>query len=298
MLALVDMLAYARGGMAKNSRWFNYLAPFFYGPRIVGNIDLGIEDESLSHIQLPLGKENWRSLNPQTQNGLLNQLAVLCAQSGGLCLAVDRRFRQELQGKTEEQFVFSGDIFRLILMAVLVERSLREHEVRRLIFITEPEPELEGFLDYFNRMDTPIMLQSLHPSKLEPFCWRMLHEKGAAVSCGALHPQEWRTDDLVISFYPGVKKMLQVSPKTAHFILDDASAGLAPELEYRAACAGLDGNFAVIAPLMEYYLLKDQMQVPQKKVLTDAKEWEKLIGCGEKSGLWSTFLDKGKDGFI
>ena len=298
MLAFIDLLPSERRGIARHTRLSNYLAPVLYAPRVVGDFQpLGKDGESVLHIRLPLGKENWNQLNREVKEKLFQKLTPVFGGPEKIYAAADRRFRQEFQGYMPSESFLWGDWFQMALMLVLVRHYIQHHAVRRLIFVVEEVEHLGGFIEYIHRTGTVIMLQNLHPVYLEPFCWKMLHEKGIAVSCGGLRPQEWKKDDFIISFQPGMREVVKKYPRN-HLILDDFSAGLAPEVENQMLHAGLDGKLAAAAPLLEYYLLKNQPQICGPERGMDAEFWQNMISQGEKTGLWRAFLDKGKAEFI
>lgn len=285
MAIWVTMRQTPRRGAAGHARLLNCLAPFFYAPRMVGEIDLGLGGKKQTQVCFPLGKENWRLLREETRRRLFGKLRRFMGKENRGPVAADARLRTEFSGYPDMVW---GDSFRTALLAVLAEAYLMRHTARRLILAADPFPQLAEFLEYSSRLDVPIMVQNLHPGRVEPLCWRLLHEKGIAVSCGRLRPELWKAGDLILSFRQEMQGLLH-QKRLAGLVLSDEGKGFAPELEERVAAAGLDGTLAVLSPLLESRLLEG----------TDGRgNVAAMIEQGKKYDLWGAFLDKDKAGFI
>ncbi len=297
MLAWIDINGRDRRFLLRYP-FMQRIAPLLYGPRIVGGVDLGLGREPVCHIRFPLPLDCWNQLQKPVQMTLCRQLATLCDRAGGLALAAERDCRRALGGAGKFPVLFSGELFRWILLAVLAEDYLRRHVVRRVILVLPAGSETEGLLCFLCRTGVPLVLQNDHRSRTERLCWRLLHKKGLAVSCSRVNPKTWRPGDLVAGFRPELRALLAPRNDVTGLVLDESARGLSPLLEERAQTAGLPGNLGILSPLLEYYLLRHEPKVPTGELLCREEIWKKLIGSGEKSGIWHSFLDKWEAGFI
>ena len=50
--------------------------------------------------------------------------------------------------------------------------------------------------------------------------------------------------------------------------------------------------------MLEYYLLRDEPEIPGEQDFCRPDIWRRLICSGEKAGIWHSFLDKWEAGFI
>lgn len=290
-------------GLTGKKFFLDRLAPIFFSPRLEKLIDLQEIDSKGCSILLPLSPRNLNIMAPEKQEMMFKK-AVAIAESCGLnMMAVDRRlsgFKRkllELSGGFSPVF---GDNFLKALAFVLVRESLSRKNIKKLViagvtdYFTDFVEEIAGF-------GVPVSLQSYNPARSELVAYRLLYEKGQAVSINYLDPKNWDEDDLVLVFGLDAQHLKIAVPGAFCFVFGDFSHLTVPELEESFRKNGLDSQMYSLAPVMEACLLSKagflmpdiELDIAQKG---EGKKFLILQEIGHKLDLWALFLDKGMRG--
>lgn len=295
--AILHMLNRNRRGLAARKYFLDRLAPIFFSPRVEHLIHFGDLGFRGCNIFLPLGPQNWQQME-SAQRGYIWQKSENIMQSFAVPgMAADRRLKGALQ-TGEAKFPLSfGDIFIKALAAVMVHHTLEKRAINKLIMVGEMA-ELIPLLDYLGGCGVPVSVQNQHPSDDEAVAWRLLYEKGWAVSHSYISPEKWQRGDLIVLFQSGYQRLAVASPGTFWLELTDEGHNLAPSLENALTRAGMDNRLPILAPILESILFtkagisdsdvefKRFDSVPE---IIDGKDLEKLIAAGEQLGLWEPF---------
>lgn len=297
--AFFHMMNHKRQGLAGRKYFLDRLAPAFYKPRVETLISF--EDFSWKgcNLLMPLGQENWAMLEPVIQDQMINRGQTILGDYSLQEMAVDRTLKSLLQARNSAASFCFGDEFVKALAVVVGRKVLSRHAINRLILVGEI-PGLERFLEVLSHFETPITVQSSQPSRYEIMDYRLLYEKGLAVSNGLIQPRNWQKGDLILAFEPGHYEFVVTAPGLFFFGLDDSGEGLAPDLENILEFAGLNPALHTLAPILESCLCtKAGFQGLGEEITmsgTDAvlnRSFESLIQAGDEIGLWESFLDKG-----
>jgi len=293
--AFLNMMNEKRQGLAARKFFLDRLAPIFYSPRVNNLIqfrDLGIKG---CNVFLPLGQANWKQLEENRRTTMLTRSEGILQEYELPRMAADRRLNKLLEITAPMFPALFGENFIKVLAAVLVRNTLERHAVNKLIVVGEL-PELIPLLEHLGRYLIPISVQNTHPARFEYAAYKLLYERGLAVSNSYICPDTWEKGDLILLFDAACKGLALAAPHTFYFELINESRGLAPGLENDLNRAGMDDHLQTLAPILEscLYTKAGIKQVSVEKVELDFQvkqraELEKLIEAGDEMGLWEAF---------
>lgn len=293
--AFLNMMNQNRQGLAARKFFLDRLAPVFYSPRVNNLIhfgDLGIKG---CNVFVPLGQANWKQLEADRRTSMLARSEGILQEYDLPRMAADRRLKNVLEITAPMFPVIFGDNFIKVLAAVLVRDTLKNHAVDKLIVVGDM-PELVPLLEHLARYLIPISVQNTHPARFEYTAYKLLYEKGLAVSNSYICPDTWEKGDLILLFDAACKRLAMASPQTFYIELINESQGLAPGLENDLSRVGMDAHMQTLAPILESCLYTkagiEQASVESVELNFQIKqrvELEKLIQAGDEMGLWEVF---------
>ncbi|MEA1960133.1 MAG: hypothetical protein U9N81_02370 [Bacillota bacterium] len=297
--AYLHMMNSKRQGLAGRKFFLDRLAPSFYAPRVERLISFADLLFKGCNVFLPLGEANWTMLDPERRDQVMHRGEQLLADFSLSEMAVDRRLKPLFQSVDYADQLCFGDDFVKALAVVLTRETLKRFPVQRLI-VVGTVPGMEEFIEYLTLFDTPITLQNFQPGRYEIMVYRLLYEKGLAVSNNSIQSRNWSSGDLVLTFEPTVYPFALSVPDLFFFGLHNDGHGMAPVLENVIATSGLDAGLHTLAPIFESCLYRKagfnksdrELNLSSKKGTTK-RQFEVLIQAGDQVGLWEPFLDKG-----
>lgn len=285
-----------RQGLMRRKFFLDRLAPIFFAPRVEKLIDLYDLGARGCNIMLPLGPGNLRMLEPENQEDIVHKSAAILEDYKLEGMAVDRRHKQQFLDLFSGLPMIFGDNFIKALASVLVRETLSRREIKKLIIVGDTEyfPE---FVYEVSSLGIPVSLQNYNPCPYEVMAYRLLYEKGQAVSTSYITPQNWERSDLVLMFDPDGQQMAISSPQAFCIKLSNDAIGLARELEGRLKKNGIDWALHNLAPIMEISLLSKagiwEPDAEQNNAKGDeGRRFLLLQKLGYDLGLWDLFLDK------
>jgi hypothetical protein len=291
------MMNSKRQGMATRKFFLDRLAPAFYAPRIESLISF--EDFYLrgGDLFLPLGQENWNIMEDKRQKQVMKRGERMLADYSLQYMAVDRRLKSLLASSEGNRLCF-GDEFIKALAVVLSREMISRHCIQRIVVVGMVDG-MEDLLKYLAQFGTPITVQNSQPARYEIMAYRLLYEKGLAVSNSQILPRQWARGDLILSFEPGYYQFVIAAPGIFFFGLDNESDGWAPSLAQIVDAAGLETGLNTLAPIFETCLytkagfnnFSREIGIFEKSLRMD-RLFERLIAAGDELGLWEPFLDK------
>ncbi|MDD4801763.1 MAG: hypothetical protein PHF24_02295 [Syntrophomonas sp.] len=286
--AFFNMQENNRGGLANRKSFLDWLAPVFYSPRVKQLIHFGRLGLKGCNVRLPLGEGNWTILNPNNRGLMIEKTEAILKDYEIPRMGVDRRLKSLFLSQQHNLPVVFGDHFISALAAILIEKAIASQDIKKLVLVGDI-PDLFPLLNNISRYHIPVSVQNYHPVANETTFYRLLYDKGLAVSNSFIKPQNWGPGDLIVSFEPGSRSLAVASPEVFAIRLDDDSSGLAPELEQVLIRAGLNPKMNTLAPILETCLLRKE-----GKLNSDEEDGQQeLIAVGDDIGLWEPFLDNG-----
>lgn len=304
--AILHMLGRNRRGLAAKKYFLDRLAPVFFSPRVEHLIHFGDLGFKGCNLFFPLGPDNWQQMESEQRGHMWKKSAGIMQDFAVTSLAADRRLKIALQPLETNIPLLFGDNFIKALAAVMIRHIMARKTVNRLILVGETA-ELIPLLDHVGGCGLPVSIQNQHPAGDEVIAWRLLYERGWAVSNSYINPDKWKRGDLIVLFQPGYKRLAMTSPGTFWLELTDEGRDLAPNLEHSLARAGMDGGLPILAPILESILFtkagiytdhvefKDLNFMP---VMKSGADLQVLIQAGEELGLWEPFRQGCRGGFL
>lgn len=286
--AFFNMRENNRQGLASRKTFWDRLAPVFFPPRVKQLIHFGRLGLKGCNVLLPMGEGNWTILNHDNRGRMMEKTEAILQDYELPRMGVDRRLKSLFLSQQHNIPVVFGDHFISALAAVLVEKSLAFHDIKKLILVGDV-PDLYPLLNNVARYHIPISIQNYYPVRNEVMVYRLLYDKGLAVSNSYVNPHNWSKGDLIVSFEPGGRSLAVASPEVFGIRLDDDSSGLAPELENVLTEAGLNPQINTLAPILETCLLAEAGYL----YLDGEDLHQALIEAGDNISLWEPFLDNG-----
>ena len=295
--AILNMLDHNRQGLAFKKYFLDRLAPVFFSPRVEHLIHFGDLGLSGCNVFLPLGVGNWKQLESGMRDHMWKKSEEILQDFAVANMAADRRLKKAFgPGESVFPLVF-GDNFIKALAAVLVRHIIERRQVDKLILVGNM-PELLPLLDSLVVYGLPISIQNQNPVRDEAIAWRLLYEKGWAVSNSYISPENWNRGDLIILFQPGYKRLAMASPGSFFLELTDESRDLAPSLENALVRVGMDNSLPILAPILESILFTkagilrcdaEKNYLNYKPEIKSGDDLAMLIEAGEQLGLWDPF---------
>lgn len=238
-------------------------------------------------------------LEPETRRLLLNRSADIARSYQLPGLAADRRLKRQLLELSVNFPLVLGDNFIKALAVALTVRMLSRRELKRVILVGETD-YFPDFISGICAYGIPLSIQSRFPARYEVMAYRLLYEKGYAVSTSLLRPQTWDKGELVFILDPREEGAAAAFPRASCVPLTDNSRGLAPELEAWLDSNGIVNDLYNLAPIMETCMLAEAGFLPPSgenigtnmAAMEEGRRFLELQEVGTELGLWNLFLDK------
>ncbi|HZK44287.1 MAG TPA: hypothetical protein VFC73_08400 [Syntrophomonadaceae bacterium] len=296
--AFLNLINKDKKGLASQKYFLEKLTPIFFKPRLEKLIDLRNVSLKGCNISVPLGINNFQMLNQDLQNDLLDKSFNIVNEYGIHYMAVDRKLKLLLRGLTNYRSLVFGDNFIKALANVVIADTLNKHSIKKIIIIGETE-RFEDFLEVITSYELPLSLQNQNPHYHEKMTYRMLYERGCAVSNSYISPDEWGEKDIIINFDQGDGQLSISSPDLYYFEFANNKVNLAPKLEEKLGLSGIEPNISSLAPILETSLWRKAgflhlgEEQSYAKELINGKAFLTLQKTGDRWGLWDQFLDNG-----
>lgn len=282
-----------RKGLAGRKFFLDRLAPWLYTPRIERLVEVP-QLGSGCHIHLPLGAGNVTRMPDWGRQRLTEKTDQLLSELKLSQLSVDRFLRGVWPDLGERLSLIWGDLFLKALAYTLVQETLSRRGADRIILAGDLATYAD-LLEALTVFQTPISVQTVKPVDYEVMTYRLLYERGCAVSNSYLNPRGWETGDLILVFDGSSDQLLAGAPGCFLFRLCSDSRGLAPELEEHLDYTGIGGWLGTMAPILESCLTRkggifsggeeQDMSRPPAPFLV-------LQETADQLGVWDLFLDK------
>lgn len=292
--AFFNMRDCNRQGLASRKPFLDRLAPLLFPPRVERLINLNRLGLKGCNVTIPLGKENWNILNQDNRGWMMEKTGTILNEYELPCMGVDRRLKETFNELQPSIGVVYGDHFIAALAAVLIDRLILRHDIKKIVLVGEI-PDLYPLINNLSRYHIPISIQNFHPSRYEIMVYRLLYEEGLAVSNSTISPHNWKKGDLVISIEADASNLAIASREAFYLRLGNECCGLAPDLERELAGIGMNSCLCTLAPILETCMLAQAGNMNQlgEDILNNGDKLHKeLIELGENMGLWEPFLDK------
>ncbi|WP_054695032.1 hypothetical protein [Syntrophomonas palmitatica] len=168
-----------------------------------------------------------------------------------------------------------------------MDRIVSRRELRKVVIVGEMD-DMGAFAARICDYGIPVSIHSLHPARYEVLSYRLMYEKGCAVSTSYLEPHNWGRGDLVLIFDEAGARLSIQAPEAFCLCLNDSSKGWSPEIENNLARNGIDTALHNLAPIVETCLLApEEGAVPDNEAL----KFTCLQERGQAMGLWDVFLE-------
>jgi len=282
-----------RKGLAGRKYFLDRLAPFLYGPRIARLIEVP-QLGAGCNIHLPLGAGNITSLPEQGQQRFLEKTGQLLKELQLTNLSAERSLRQAWPNLGEYFDLVWGDDFIKALSYTLVQETMSRRGADKIILVGEMST-YSDLLEALTVFGVPISVQSLKPGDYEVMTYRLLYDKGCAVSNSYVNPQGWEKGDLILVFEGEAEGLVAAAPGKFLFRLTNSSRGLAPDLEEHLEQNGISGQLGTVAPILETCIAVKagiNSAHAEQDMSKPAPLFQNLRAAGEELGVWDIFLDK------
>ena len=299
--AIMNLIEEKSSGVIRQKAILDRLTPYLLTPRIETLIDFSDIGSKGCKITMPIHEDHWQNLAVEAKIKLMEKLKILIDEFELKTLSIDRSLKNYFtqEDSMAQSFLF-GDFFIKALAQVSIEKKISEYPLKKLIIIGDVV-NFEGFLESISKYQLAMSLQNLKPIKYEKLCYKMLYEKGIALSNSFLSPYNWQKSDLVIILQDGYEKyFLHLNPKYL-IKLNNQSRGHAKELESELEGRGINSTLGNLAPMIESSILagenilniRDEKSVEDYIKKTHTEEITNNIQkIGQELGLWEIFLDK------
>lgn len=291
--AYLSMQNSDRKGLAGRKYFLDRLAPLLYGPRITRLIEVP-QLGAGCNIHLPLGAGNLASMPEWGRQRFLEKTGQLLEDLHLTNLSADRSLRQVWPNLNEYFDLVWGDDFIKALGYTLVQEVISRRGADKIILVGEMST-YSDLLEALTVFEVPISVQSLKPADYEVMTYRLLYDKGCAVSNSYVNPQGWEKGDLVLVFDGEAESLVAASPGQFLFRLTNNSRGLAPDLEEHLEQNGISGQLGTLAPILETCIAVKagiDTRCAEQERAKPAAPFQNLQAAGEEIGVWDIFLDK------
>ncbi|MGI5911232.1 MAG: hypothetical protein ACOX6E_01445 [Syntrophomonadaceae bacterium] len=283
-------------GIMSRKYFLDRLAPVFFLPRVEKLIQLTGLNFQGCQISMPLGPGNLSLIELEKRQAIFQHTTKLVKEYHLTRMAVDRRLKEQLFELSNSFPVIFGDNFIKALATALISRILSRHVIKRIIMVGEME-DFPEFLSEIGEFGVPLSIQSMYPTRYEVMTYRLLYEKGNAVSTSALNPYSWGKGDLVFVFDPAQEELTMAYANACCYVrLTNNGCNLAPELEAKLSQNGLVNCLYNLAPIMETCMLEEAgFSVRGAERVNEGSHGRVFITLkqvGDEMGLWDLFLDK------
>lgn len=284
-----------RKGLADRKFFLDRLAPLLYAPRIEKLLDIP-QLGAGCNIRLPLGAGNIMRLEEAGQQRFLDKTDSILNELNLSDLAADRSLRQVWPGLSRHFALVWGDDFIKALAYTLVRESISRREANKIIMVGDIST-YGDLLDTLTIFEVPLSIQTLKPVDYEIMTYRLLYERGCAVSNSYFNPNAWEDGDLILVFDGETQHLAAASPGRFIFRLTNNTRDLAPELEEHLEQTGIGGWLGTMAPILESCLRAKagifSADAEQDMSRTSAP-FLTLQQTADQMGVWDLFLDKVK----
>ncbi len=294
--AFFNLIKQDKKGLFYQKGILDRLTPIFFSPRVKNLIELPDIKRQGCNIVLPLGAGNMQALEKAQQKMMFQRSCSVARDFQLQAMAVDRRLK-EMFLEPEEGFpLVFGDNFIKALAYVLIKHSLSRRDLNKLILVGDV-PGLSEFAEALSNLNVPVSIQNLCPSRYEIMTYRLMYEKGNAISNSQINPYKWNKGDLVIIFDSKYNHLSIGIPDVMLLKLTNESQGLASALERGLKSNTVDPLLCNLAPIMETCLLA-QEGFPSKGreenmlMRKESRGFQELEELGNRLGIWHLFLDK------
>lgn len=281
-----------RKGLTGRKYFLDRLAPLLYAPRIARLIEvpqLGVG----CHIHVPLGAGNMTSLAESGQQRFLEKTEQLLHDIKITNLSADRSLRQFWPDLGQYFDLVWGDDFIKALGYTLVQEIMSRRGADKIILVGDIR-NYSDLLESLIGFEVPISVQSLKPTDYEVMTYRLLYERGCAISNSYVNPPGWGKGDLILVFDGEAAGVIAAAPEQFLIRLTNSSRGLAPELEEHLQQSGMDGQLGIMAPILESCLKVKAgiIAAHAEQDMSGLVPFKALQQAGEEIGVWDIFLDK------
>lgn len=287
-------------GLFYQKNFLNWLGPVFFLPRVEKLIQLNDLNFSGCQISMPLSPGHLSLIEPEKQQTMFKRCIEIAQDYQLPSLAVDRCLKKQLLEFALGFPLIFGDNFIKALAAAIITRVISQREITRIIMVGEVEHYPE-FISGIGQCGVPLSIQTRYPAQYEVMVYRLLYEKGYAVSTSLLNPHSWEAGDLVLVFEPQQESLAVTFPQTCCIQLTNNAYGLAPELEAKLVQNGIESSLHNLAPIMETCMLGEAgiLSSGGEQIMINEADGREgsifltLQQIGDELGLWDLFLDKG-----
>ena len=297
--AFFNLNSNEKRGLMYQKYFLDRLGPVFFSPRVDKLIQLSNLNFRGCNISMPLGPANLKMMGPEKKQMMLERSTAIVQEYNLPSMAVDRRLKEQLLELSIGFPLIFGDNFIKALTLAITGRMLSRHAIKRVVLVGEVDcfPQLVSALGAYG---VPLSIQTMYPGQYEVMSYRLLYEKGYAVSTSVLNPYSWEKGDLVFLFDPEKEGLAFAFPRAYCVQLTNNGWDLAPELENQFTQNGMDSRLYNLAPIMETCLLVEAgfLSPGGEQIRTNdisREEGQKFLTIqkvGDVLGLWDLFLDK------
>lgn len=291
--AYLNLQTSDRKGLAGRKYFLDRLAPLLYGPRIARLIEvpqLGCG----CNIHLPLGAGNLANLPQRGQQRFLEKTGQLLEEMHLTNLSAERSLRQVWANLGEYFNLVWGDDFIKALGYTLVQETISRRGANKIILVGDMST-YSDLLEALTVFQVPISVQSLRPVDYEVMTYRLLYDKGCAVSNSYVNPQGWEKGNLILVFDGEAESLIAAAPHQFLFRLTNNSRGLAPDLEEHLEQNGISGQLGTMAPILESCIAVKagiKSAHAEQDMSKTTAPFQDLWAVGAEIGVWDIFLDK------
>ncbi|MGI5880607.1 MAG: hypothetical protein ACOX6L_08440 [Syntrophomonadaceae bacterium] len=289
--AFFNLIEQDRQGLIYRKYFLDRLAPLLFTPRIQRLIEIpGLG--AGCNIHLPLGGGNFINMHEEVQKQMLDRTGDILQELNLSKLAVDRRLQRNIRPWSKQLSLLFGDQFIKALAYTFIKESIDRTAVRKII-LTGEMAGAEDLLETAATFRVPISIQTDVPANYELMTYRLLYEKGCAISNSFIKPHEWKHGDVVIAFDGLSSRFSMAAPGICYRFLTCETQNLAPELEAHLSRGGINPQLGTLAPILESCLLPaGEMLSNSEQQKENSHKFLDLQKHGQQIGLWDHFLDK------
>ncbi len=294
--AFFNLINKDKQGLFYQKGFLDRLTPIFFSPRVKNLIELPDINCQGCNIVLPLGQGNIQVLE-QAKQKMMFQRSYSVARNFQLqAMAVDRRLKEFFLEPEEGFSLVFGDNFIKALAYAIIKQSLSSRDINKLILVGDI-PGLSEFVEAVSNLNVPVSIQNPYPSRYEIMTYRLMYEKGNAISNSQINPYKWEKGNLVIIFDSQYNNLSIGIPDVMLLKLTNESQGLASALELGLRSNEVTPLLCNLAPIMETCLLAQEgfsVRGREQNMLIkeDILSFQQLEELGNKAGIWHLFLDK------
>lgn len=292
--AFFNLINQDKRGVLYQKGFLDRLTPYVFSPRVKNLIEIPDIRCQGCNIVLPLGSGNVRLLEEDKQKMLFQRSCAVARDFDLQALAVDRRLKQLFMVEDEFYLIF-GDNFIKALAYAFIKHALSCRHINKLILVGEI-PGLDRFVETVSHLSVPVSIQNTCPARYEIMTYRLMYEKGHAVSNSQINPYKWERGNLVIIFDSRYQNLSMGIADLLLLKLTNDTQGLASKLEIRLENSQVHPSLSTLAPILESCLLRQEgfsSRGREQDMLMGKDEYfQQLEEIGNQAGLWHLFLDK------